>query len=178
MLRNPFSRRSQLDLARDRAEQLLTALRSAAESVRDQADKVLDELPEQDRGRRPVVAGAIIAGGAAATAVAIRKLLGADRDATRAPSAPTAPAGPTDPALNDPALKAKVESELFQQDEAADKARISVDVADGVVTLRGELGDAEAITSVVESATVIGGVRRVENLLHLPGEEPASVTRD
>ena len=48
--------------------------------------------------------------------------------------------GPADERLNDPALQAKVESEIFR-DAAAPKDKVSVNVADGVVYLRGELDD-------------------------------------
>jgi hypothetical protein len=179
MLRNPFATPSRLEQAREGAEQAAQAVRKAAKSVRDGADRVLDELPEQHRDRRPVLAAALLAGGAVAGVLAARRLLGGEREpaASDVPSpvvTPTAPGGPTEERLNDPALKAKVESELYAVESV--KGAINIDVADGVVTLRGELPAAEQITNVVESVTVIDGVRRVESLLHLPGEEPATVT--
>jgi hypothetical protein len=182
MLPNPFAKRTRLDRARDGAEFATRAVREAAESVRDGADRVLAELPAQHRGRPPVVAVALVAGGAVATVVAARRLFGGDRsgepvEGFPAPDVtPTAPSGPAREGLNDPALKAKVESELFQQEADVDKSRLSIGVADGVVTLRGELDSRERIESVAEAVSLIDGVRRVENLLHLPGEEPATVS--
>ena len=77
-----------------------------------------------------------------------------------------APAGER---LNDPALQAKVESEIFRPDDAP-KGDVSVNVEDGVVYLRGALDDPSAIESLRESASKVDGVRRVESLLHKPGE--------
>jgi osmotically-inducible protein OsmY len=71
--------------------------------------------------------------------------------------------------LNDPALQAKVESEIFREPDAP-KDRVSVNVENGVVYLRGELEDSGAIERLAEAAGNVGGVRAVENLLHMPGE--------
>jgi osmotically-inducible protein OsmY len=71
--------------------------------------------------------------------------------------------------LNDPALQAKVESEIFRSEDAP-KDKVSVNVEDGVVYLRGELDDPSAIDSLREAASKVDGVRGVENLLHGPGE--------
>jgi osmotically-inducible protein OsmY len=71
--------------------------------------------------------------------------------------------------LNDPALQAKVESEIFRSEDAP-KDKVSVNVEDGVVYLRGELDDPSAIDSLREAASRVDGVRGVENLLHGPGE--------
>lgn len=83
------------------------------------------------------------------------------------------PSGHEAAELNDPALAAKVESEIFR-DRAAPKGEVSVDVTDGVVYLRGELDSSEQIEGLVEAAGEVEGVRGVENLLHLPGEEAPS----
>jgi osmotically-inducible protein OsmY len=66
--------------------------------------------------------------------------------------------------LNDPALKAKVESEIFR-DPAAPKGQVSVSVEDGVVYLRGELDDEAKVEGLREAAARVEGVRGVESLL-------------
>jgi osmotically-inducible protein OsmY len=71
--------------------------------------------------------------------------------------------------LNDPALQAKVESEIFRA-TGAPKDRVSVNVEEGVVYLRGELPEREAIDRLREAAAKVDGVRGVESLLHEPGE--------
>jgi osmotically-inducible protein OsmY len=67
--------------------------------------------------------------------------------------------------LNDPALKAKVESEIFR-DPDSPKGQVSVNVEDGVVYLRGELDDEAKIEGLREAAARVEGVRGVESLLH------------
>jgi osmotically-inducible protein OsmY len=79
--------------------------------------------------------------------------------------------GPAEERLNDPALQAKVESEIFRSGDAP-KDRVSVNVEGGVVYLRGELDDRSAIESLREAASKVDGVRNVESLLHTPGEPP------
>jgi osmotically-inducible protein OsmY len=78
--------------------------------------------------------------------------------------------------LDDAGLKAKVESEIFRDDDAP-KGRVSVNVEDGVVYLRGEVPAPEQITKLTEAARNVEGVSDVKNLLHGPGEpvptEPA-----
>jgi osmotically-inducible protein OsmY len=66
--------------------------------------------------------------------------------------------------LNDPALKAKVESEIFRDPEAP-KGQVSVSVEDGVVYLRGELDDEAKVEGLREAAARVEGVRGVESLL-------------
>lgn len=80
---------------------------------------------------------------------------------------------PASERLNDPALQAKVESEIFRPDDAP-KDKVSVNVEDGVVYLRGELDDPAAMESLREAAAKVEGVRDVQSLLHAPGE-PAPV---
>ncbi len=75
--------------------------------------------------------------------------------------------------LNDPALEAKVESELFR-DADAPKDKVVLDVQEGVVHLRGELDSSEQIEALARRVSEIPGVRGVENLLHLPGQAPPS----
>jgi osmotically-inducible protein OsmY len=71
--------------------------------------------------------------------------------------------------LNDPALKDKVESEIFREPDAP-KDKVSVNVENGVVYLRGELDDRDAIERLRDAAGKVEGVRSVESLLHTPGE--------
>lgn len=71
--------------------------------------------------------------------------------------------------LNDPALQAKVESVIFRPDDAP-KDKVSVNVEDGVVYLRGQIDDPSAIEALREAASRVDGVRGVESLLHTPGE--------
>ena len=70
---------------------------------------------------------------------------------------------------NDPALQAKVESEIFR-DADAPKGQVSVNTESGVVYLRGQLDSRDQIESLAEAAGRVEGVRGVENLLHTPGE--------
>lgn len=79
------------------------------------------------------------------------------------------PPGRDSSELNDPALEAKVESELFRPADAP-KGSVDVSVENGVVFLRGEVADRERIESMVEETRAIDGVSRIESLLHLPGE--------
>jgi osmotically-inducible protein OsmY len=83
--------------------------------------------------------------------------------ATRA--APGTGREPAGERLNDPALQAKVESEIFR-DPDAPKGKVSVNVEDGVVYLRGELDDQATIEGLREAAARVDGVRGVESLLH------------
>jgi hypothetical protein len=68
---------------------------------------------------------------------------------------------------NDAALKAKVETVLFA-DQDFPKGRVNVNVEDGRVVLRGELEHPDDIAAAETRVRRIAGVRGVENLLHLP----------
>ena len=70
--------------------------------------------------------------------------------------------------LDDATLAHKVETELFRPADVP-KGQINVNVQHGVVQLRGEVPDPDMIHDLVRKARAIGGVREVENLLHLPG---------
>lgn len=76
---------------------------------------------------------------------------------------------PVEERLNDPALRAKVESEIFRASDAP-KDKVSVNVEAGVVYLRGELDDPAAIEQLRRDAARVDGVRSVQSLLHRPGE--------
>src|SRR5918992_157426 len=80
-------------------------------------------------------------------------------------AAPGTSREPAEERLNDAALKAKVESEIFR-DPDAPKGQVSVSVEDGTVQLRGELDDESTIEGLREAAAKVEGVRAVESLLH------------
>ncbi len=77
------------------------------------------------------------------------------------------------PPENDHVLVDKVRSEVFgrRHDVAT---HVSVDAANGVVTLRGELDDPGAITELELAVRQVNGVEDVINLLHRPGEPAAN----
>jgi osmotically-inducible protein OsmY len=72
--------------------------------------------------------------------------------------------------VDDVTLAQQVESELFRE-ENAPRGQISVNAANGVVQLRGEVEQPELIDELVQRAHSVQGVRDVENLLHLPGQD-------
>jgi BON domain len=75
------------------------------------------------------------------------------------------------PPENDHVIVDKIRSEVLGR--MPDVAHhISVDAAKGVVTLRGQLDDREAIARLEGAVRRVDGVREVVNLLHLPGEPP------
>jgi osmotically-inducible protein OsmY len=71
--------------------------------------------------------------------------------------------------LNDPALQAKIESEVFREADLP-KDRVSVNVENGIAWLRGEVEDRQTISRIYQATARVDGVRGVENLLHTPGE--------
>jgi osmotically-inducible protein OsmY len=77
--------------------------------------------------------------------------------------------GAREPAPNEAALAAKVESVIFRPEDAP-KGRVSVNVEDDVVVLRGEVEEQDQIDTLVRSAEQVEGVAEVRNLMHLPGE--------
>jgi hypothetical protein len=77
--------------------------------------------------------------------------------------------------LDDVALAHKVESELFRREQVP-KGQIDINAEEGVVFLRGVVERTDDIAGVEKLAREIGGVRGVENLLHLPGT-PAPASR-
>jgi osmotically-inducible protein OsmY len=72
------------------------------------------------------------------------------------------------PPPDDVTLARKVESEIFR-DADAPKGLVDVNAVDGVVYLRGEVGQPELITELEEQTRKVQGVREVRNLLHMPG---------
>jgi osmotically-inducible protein OsmY len=80
---------------------------------------------------------------------------------------------PEKPAANDQQLSERVQSEVFRPADVP-KESINVNVEDGIVYLRGEARTPEEHDELAEKAAKVDGVRRVENLLHLP-DEPAKM---
>lgn len=78
--------------------------------------------------------------------------------------------------LDDVTIARKVETELFR-DPNVPKGHISVNVADGIVFLRGEVKHPDDVNRLAEHANAIPEVQRVENLLHLP-KTPAPTRAD
>jgi osmotically-inducible protein OsmY len=77
--------------------------------------------------------------------------------------------GEHQPLPNEAALAAKVESVIFRPEDAP-KGRVSVNVEDHIVVLRGEVEQQEQIDTLVRTAEHVDGVDAVRNLMHLPGE--------
>ena len=69
--------------------------------------------------------------------------------------------------LDDVTVARKVESIIFR-DVEVDKGTVDVNVAEGVLWLRGEVPTPDLIDELEARANRITEVRRVENLLHLP----------
>jgi osmotically-inducible protein OsmY len=82
---------------------------------------------------------------------------------------------PAEDRLNDPALARKVESEIFRDSEIA-KGDISVNAEYGVIYLRGQITNSDAMEQLVARARAVDGVRGVENLTHLPSESAPTKT--
>lgn len=79
--------------------------------------------------------------------------------------------GPERRMPDDGTLVQRIQSEVFGRAEVP-KDRISLDVVDGIVTLRGELDSPDEIEQVSRRVAQVPGVVDVEVLLHLPGEPP------
>jgi len=76
--------------------------------------------------------------------------------------------------LTDPTLKTKVESTIFRL-PGVSKSKVDVTVADGVVTLHGEVRNQAQMTSLQNAVQAIPEVTGVESELHLP-KTPAPST--
>jgi osmotically-inducible protein OsmY len=74
------------------------------------------------------------------------------------------------PQPDDVTLARKVETEIFR-DADVPKGQINVNAENGVVVLRGEVRQPDMIKDLEEKTRKIQGVRDVENLLHVPGQE-------
>ena len=74
---------------------------------------------------------------------------------------------------DDVTLARRVESAIFRPTELhALKGHVSVNVADDVVELRGEVPDPDLVEAFGAAAEAVDGVRGVHNLLHTPGQPP------
>ncbi|MGH2441783.1 MAG: BON domain-containing protein [Chloroflexota bacterium] len=69
---------------------------------------------------------------------------------------------------DDKTLTARIESELFKNPETS-RENINIDVAEGIVYLRGELPKQSEIDALVVEVRGFRNVKGVENYLHLPG---------
>lgn len=78
--------------------------------------------------------------------------------------------------LGDVAITRKVETEIFRSNDV-NKGKISVNTAEGVVWLRGEVKNPEQVKELEAKTAAIPEVKRVENLLHLP-KTPAPTRTD
>ena len=75
---------------------------------------------------------------------------------------------------DDNTLKNKVQTEIFR-DADAPKGSVDVNVANGIVELRGQVDDRATIEALEMKTRMVTGVRDVRNLLHLPGQQPANL---
>jgi osmotically-inducible protein OsmY len=124
---------------------------------------------KQEEQRRKRIARAVSAGVLGAFLVSLidrrrrQKLLGKAKGAAHSAAA-TATGGRE---YDDTTLARKVESEIFRPDDAP-KDKVSVNVANGVVELRGQLDDQQQIDDLAKAAGKVAGVKDVHNLLHTP----------
>lgn len=79
--------------------------------------------------------------------------------------------------LDDVTIARKVENEAFRGLEGVDHGKVDVNVAEGVVWLRGEVRTPELIKELEARTAAVPEVRGVENLLHLP-KTPAPTRSD
>jgi osmotically-inducible protein OsmY len=125
-----------------------------------------------DRARDLAQRAATTASGAADTARAAAdratetasEAIGRDTDAASGDDPATYAGNP-----DDARLTAKVESELYRDDDVP-KGAININVEFGKVVLRGEVETPELIDDLVVRTRAIEGVNDVESLLHVPGE--------
>ncbi|MGH2721345.1 MAG: BON domain-containing protein, partial [Actinomycetota bacterium] len=75
---------------------------------------------------------------------------------------------PATRALDDAGLAAKVETMVFG-DPRIPKGALNVNVEEGVVIVRGQVGGPDEIDAIEKAVRRIEGVRDVRNLLHTPG---------
>ncbi len=121
-----------------------------------------------DSGSLAKLAGPALAVGGAVALLARRR---AQRKASApAQSAPAAAAPSAQTAVdNDATLTDRVTTALFR-DQSVPKGDIDVNAVNGVVTLRGQVSDAELPARLEDEARKVSGLRDVQNLLHGPGE--------
>ncbi|GAC1445934.1 MAG: hypothetical protein NVSMB52_08950 [Chloroflexota bacterium] len=76
--------------------------------------------------------------------------------------------GPDNSDPDDSTLRDRIESEIFR-DPKTSRQHINVNVANGVVELRGEQATQEDIDTLVKTVHAIANGKDVHNYLHLPG---------
>ncbi|MBA2637536.1 MAG: BON domain-containing protein [Solirubrobacterales bacterium] len=110
-----------------------------------------------------------VVGGAAAAAVYL--LDARRRNRTKGAMAKAgSPARQAARAYDDVTSQHRVQSALFANPELhALKGHVSVNVADGIAELRGQVERPEQIEALGAAAKAVPGVRAVHNLLHTPG---------
>lgn len=79
---------------------------------------------------------------------------------------------------DDDTIKQQVEADVFSSRRVA-RAKVQVEVTEGVVWVRGEVKSASIVEEVGSRAAAIHGVKRVENLLRVakPAQKPKSQKR-
>jgi osmotically-inducible protein OsmY len=168
------------------AETSFKAGRSVGGTLEQLRSRVRAAGSDSDSGGRARVAAAAGAVGAAGTFFLDpengrrRRAMVRDRASAllRRGAGPEATAEHDSGRLNDAGLKAKVESEIFRDDDAP-KASVDVNVENGVVFLRGQVEDEAKIAALSTAAAAVDGVNGVESLLHLPGQEvPAAGSKE
>lgn len=74
---------------------------------------------------------------------------------------------PDNPNPDDKTLKERIQSEIFKNPETS-RQNMNVNVADGVVELRGELPTPQAIDDLIARVKAIPNVKEIHDYLHLP----------
>jgi type IV secretory pathway VirB10-like protein len=79
---------------------------------------------------------------------------------------------------DDDTIKQQVEADVFSSRRVA-RAKVQIEVTEGVVWVRGEVKSASIVEEVESRAAAITGVRRVENLLRVakPAQKPKTQKR-
>lgn len=113
---------------------------------------------------------ALVRGGYRSAADTAQTAATAARDKATGTAAAARSAAAEQSAPNDQTLAERVKSEIFR-DPDAPKDSVNVNAEVGIVYLRGQVESTELITELVDATRAVEGVRAVENLLHLPGEE-------
>jgi osmotically-inducible protein OsmY len=75
---------------------------------------------------------------------------------------------PSHAPVDDRTLVDRVRTEVFGRRRFGHLS-VNIDAVDGVVTLRGQLDDPATIRDLAAAVGKVAGVRRVENMLHMPG---------
>jgi osmotically-inducible protein OsmY len=74
---------------------------------------------------------------------------------------------PDNPEPDDATLRDRVESELFR-DVTVPKGHININVARGIVELRGQVENGDQLEAIEAKVRGIEGVHTIHNYLHLP----------